>query len=155
MSENVSVSEFARVVGSSRGNVRRLIDQGVIPRNPDGTVPLEIGRVAFQNRKGQKKKDPTDTDNVREETAKAKLAKETYIAKLKELDYRYRKGELAEVEDVKADARRVGSAFMDKIKAIPSRIAVLCEGRSARDIEAIIDDALNDAFTALQTTKFK
>jgi ribosomal protein L19E len=154
MSDNVSVSEFAREVGASRGNVRRLIDQGVIPRNPDGTVPLEAGRAAFENRKGRRDKVVQDTGNVREETAKAKLAKETYIAKLKELDYRYRKGELVEVEDVRAEAQRVAAAVMDKFKAIPPRIAVLCEGRSARDIEAIISDAHNEAFAALHT-KFK
>ena len=151
---SVTIYAFANEVGMSYTHIKRLVKNGTIPSNSDGKIPLEEGLKAFNNRKNKKQDASPEAGNVREETAKAKLAKETYIAKLKELDYRYRKGELVEVEDVRAEAQRVAAAVMDKFKAIPPRIAVLCEGRSARDIEAIIADAHNEAFAALHS-KFK
>ncbi|MBS7328965.1 MAG: hypothetical protein KIG68_09525 [Oxalobacter sp.] len=152
---DISVSGFAREVGMSRANIRRLIDIGAIPRNSDGTIPLEEGLRAFENRKGGKKSAKPSSSDIRDKTAQAKLAKETYTAKLKELDYRHRKGELIEASDVAAEAQRVAGAVLDKLRSVAPRCAVICEGRPAREIESIIDDAINEALAELQTCKFK
>lgn len=43
----VSLREFASHVGKSPALISRLIKRGIIPRNVDGTIPLEAGLHAF------------------------------------------------------------------------------------------------------------
>ncbi len=170
---SVTIAEFARQVGKSPQWIRKLILKGAIPRNPDGKIPLDEGFKAWEEcakrseavKAIQKRQSLPDDDgelassvnsarNITEAFNKARLAKETYLAKLKEIEYRLKKGELIEAEEVKADAQAVASALRERLASIPVRISGLCEGRPAREIEEIIEDAINDALTQFQKTKF-
>ena len=86
---------------------------------------------------------------------KAKLAEKTYQAKLRELEYKLRKGELIERAEVEADATAVGTEIRDRLTAMAARVAGRCEGRPAREIEAIIQDGVNEALRSLKSSKFK
>lgn len=197
-SESIGVREFARQVGCSHVLILNLIKAGKMPQNKDGTVPLEEGLIAFENRKKKKapaekvKKEPKKkkakekvqiTDKVTRETLpedpdddsseieeapeikseklkkvldvteqfnKARLAEKTYQAKLKEIEFKIKKGELIEKSAVEADASRFGAELRERLTSMPVRVAALCERKEAREIEMILQDAIQDALISLQ-----
>lgn len=199
--DGVSVREFANHIGKSHVWVLKLIEKGAIPRNDDGTIPLEAGLRAYKeflaapkNPRGrpskasikekavpvvkekQKKKpkqrakatthiplelyeaekDRKSEEAVNINTAmkKAKLAQTTYQARLRELEYKLKAGELLEKTAVAEEAQQLASQVKSKLLAIPPRISSMCEGRIARDIEEIITDAINQALAELQKCKY-
>ena len=173
MQSGVSIREFARQVGKSEGMIRKLIKQGKLPRNEDGSIPIKEGFTAYDKYAkavdAKKKKTvvalPDNDDapmasamnkamNVTEAFNKARLAEKTYQAKLKELEYKLKHGELVERDKVEADAQATGSLVREQLMSIPVRFSGLCEGRTARDIEEILEDAINDALKALQKSEF-
>ena len=81
---------------------------------------------------------------------KAKLAEKTYQAKLKEIEYRFKSGELLEKSAVEVEARNLAEKVKAALLAIPPRVSSMCEGRLARDIEDILLTAINDALKDLQ-----
>lgn len=56
--ESIGVREFARQVGCSHVLILNLIKSGKMPQNKDGSIPLDEGLIAYENRK--KKKEPKD-----------------------------------------------------------------------------------------------
>ena len=171
----VSVREFARQVGRSPSWISKMARQGKLPRNEDGSIPIQEGFVAYDkfNREveatkaKQKKAEPlpenddapmtesaTKAMSVTEAFNKARLAEKTYQAKLKELEYKLKRGEIVEREKVVADAEAVGAFLREQFMSIPVRYSGLLEGRTARDIEEILEDAINDALKALQKSEF-
>lgn len=194
--EKVTLSEFARQIGRSKAIVSRMVKNGQIPRNSDGSIPLEDGLRAFEdyqntpkNRGGrpskaskaaaekkvkepQKKTAPQpkhkpieEVEAAREEKRqsasdihaalnKAKLADRTFQARLRELDFKMKSGELLEKNAVIAECQWLAEQVKSKLLAIPPRISSLCEGRIAREIEEIITDGINGALTELQKCKY-
>ena len=57
---------------------------------------------------------------------------------------------LIPVERVNHDAEEIGTLIRGKLITIPSRVATICEGRTARDIEEIIDEEINKTLEELQ-----
>ena len=173
--ESVSISEFARQVGKSAQWISKKSRDGTIPRTADGKIPLKAGLKAYDKMlkqqeaikaiRGTPKKSESDDEELSDATAKtmsvtkalnkARLAEKTYQAKLKELEYKLRSGELVEVEKVRQDAQAVASALRENLMSIPVRISGLCEGRPSREIEEIIESAINDAMIQFQKTDFK
>lgn len=180
----VTVREFARQVGRDQALILRLIKKGVLPRNEDGTIPLADGLAAFQAydtapknkggrpKKGEKKQDEAPPDieakapvidaeqrqesiSINTAMRKANLAEKTYKAKLRELEYKRESGELLEKSEVSEAIALAVSNFQAKIRAIPPRIASMCEGRVAREIEEIIAEAHEGAFAELKKLEKK
>lgn len=85
---------------------------------------------------------------------KAKLANQTFQARLRELDYKTKSGELLEKAEVAKEAQWLAEQVKSKLMAIPPRISSMCEGRIAREIEEIITDAINNALKELQKCKY-
>ena len=56
---------------------------------------------------------------------------------------------LIPVEEVDADAEKVGNLIRSKLTTLPSRVSTMCEGRTARDIEEILSDEINNALEEL------
>ena len=156
---NVSVRAFAREIGRSHVWVLKLLKDGALPRNEDGTIPLEEGLKAYnamqdekeeKNKKTNLSQEQAEAMNLNTAMNKAKLAEKTYQARLRELEYKLKAGELLEKSAVTLEAQQLATKIKSKLLAIPSRISVLCEGRMARDIEEIIADAINEALIELQ-----
>ncbi len=59
-------------------------------------------------------------------------------------------GRLFSIERINADAEKVGLAIASKLRTVPQRVSAMCEGRTARDIEAIVTDEINNALEELQ-----
>lgn len=177
MKTGVSIREFARQVGRSPSWISKMARQGKIPRNEDGSIPIEEGFLAYDkfNREVEepkpksKKKEveplPDNDDapmtssaskamNVTEAFNKARLAEKTYQAKLKEIEYKLKRGELIESEKVVADAQATAALVRERLMSIPVRVSGLCEGRTARDIEEILEDAINDVLKSFQKSEF-
>ena len=173
--DSVSIAEFARQVGRSPQWIGKLIKKGTIPKNPDGKIPLDAGFSAWdaqmkkvdalnvlqgknkpltEDDDGELSQSVGKTKNITEAFNKARLAEKTYQAKLKEIEFKLKRGDLIESEKVKADAHQTAAALRGRLVSIPVRIAGLCEGRSAREIEEIIEDAINDALTEFQKSEF-
>ena len=81
---------------------------------------------------------------------KAKLAEKTYQAKLKELEYKLRKGEIIQRTEVEEQVEALAVKVRGKLLAVPVRVAVMCEGRPAREIEDIISTAIDEALADMQ-----
>lgn len=59
-------------------------------------------------------------------------------------------GRLYSIDRINADAEKIGLAIKSKFSSLPARIATVCEGRTARDIEEIISDEINNCLAELQ-----
>lgn len=88
--------------------------------------------------------DPIGVLNAAKAYLTALQAKEEKL-KLDELE-----GRLYSIERINADAEKAGSLVRSKLTTIPARVATLCEGRTARDIEEIITDEINKALEDMQ-----
>jgi len=92
--------------------------------------------------------------NVAEQYSRAKAAKETFAAKKMELEYKRAAGELIHVDEVRDDATKTAAEVRERLFGVPSRVAGMCEGKGAREIERILDDAINEALDALRRSRF-
>ena len=70
--ESIGVREFARQVGCSHVNILNLIKAGRMPQNKDGTIPLDDGLIAYENRK--KKKEPKENSKIKKNRFKQKVS---------------------------------------------------------------------------------
>lgn len=164
---SVSVLEFSKRVGVSHTWIGKLVKKGILKKDDSGLLPvaenLELYKKYADGIDENKRKSlPVDEKRVMDGAGdsvalafnKAKLAEKTYQARLKELDYKVRTGELLEREKVDAEAAWLAEKVKSKLMAIPPRVSSMCEGRIARDIEEIISDAINDALKDLQKVKY-
>lgn len=92
--------------------------------------------------------------NINSAMRKANLAEKTFKAKLRELEYKMKTGELLEKTAVESEASWLAEQLKSKLQAIAPRISSMCEGRIAREIEEIISDAINGALQELQKCKY-
>lgn len=92
--------------------------------------------------------------NINEQYSRAKLARETFNAKITELKYKEAAGRLIPIEKVQYDAAKTGAEVRERLFGIAPRVAGLCEGKTAREIERIIDEEINDALSALKRSRF-
>ena len=92
--------------------------------------------------------------NINEQYSRAKLARETFNAKITELKYKEAAGRLIPIEQVHSDAAKTGAEVRERLFGIAPRVAGLCEGKTAREIERIIDEEINDALSALKRSRF-
>ena len=178
-STSVTLREFARQIGRSHTWVQNKVKSGELPRNDDGSIPVEEGFKAFnvivrevEQKKANRQKpiqtvealpdndeapmtdNVTKAMNVTEAFNKARLAEKTYQAKLKEIEYKLKRGDLIESEKVIADAQATAALVRERLMSIPVRVSGLCEGRTARDIEEILEDAINDVLKSFQKSEY-
>ena len=85
---------------------------------------------------------------------RARTAEKTFQAKLKELEYKKSQGELLPRDEVTADAAAMAEELRGLLFSIPQRIAPLCEGKPAREIEMLIENGINDSLQTLQKSRF-
>lgn len=175
----ISKSEFARRLGISPAMVTKLCRSGRIPVMKNGKLDFEKASAAYEEtrqvgrevsaengKKGHKSVEqpelPSDdaglagggTPGVAAQFNKAKTAEKIYQAKLKKLEYEEKEGSLIAKDVVADDAFLAASELRSRLFSIAPRAAPRCEGKSAREIERIIEDEVNFALQALQDSKF-
>ena len=92
--------------------------------------------------------------NVTEAFNKARAMEKTYQAKLKEIEFKLKQGDLVESAKVRQDAQATASALRARLMSIPVRVAGLCEGRTSREIEEILEGAIDDALKEFKKSEF-
>ena len=168
MSDTVSVRGFAREIGKSHVWVLKLAKAGVIPQNEDGSLPhkeaLEAYRAHIAKKEGGESSsgkegkatthapmaDIDEAVNVGMTYNKAKAKKEAATASIRTLEYLKLKGELVEKKEVEQMAMNLAEKVRGKLMTVGVRIAGLCEGRTAREIEELIDTEINAAMADLR-----
>ena len=61
---------------------------------------------------------------------------------------------MIESEKVIADAQATAALVRERLMSILVRVSGLCEGRTARDIEEILEDAINDVLKSFQKSEY-
>jgi transcriptional regulator with XRE-family HTH domain len=85
---------------------------------------------------------------------KAMLAEKTFNAKIKEIEYKVKKGEVLQLEEAKLELKETGIQLKNRLMAIPSRISSICENKNAREIEKILENEISDALRELAKSRF-
>lgn len=85
---------------------------------------------------------------------RAKLAEKTFQAKLKEMEYKKATGELLEISEVRADARKIAEDIRGKLMSIPQKLAQQIVNKSPREAQRMLEESINKALTALQDSRF-
>ncbi|MEF2913041.1 MAG: hypothetical protein U0O25_01790 [Succinivibrio sp.] len=98
----------------------------------------------YKNWLGQIENNPIAVLNAAKAYMTAVQTKQEKL-KLDELE-----GRLYSIDRINADAEKIGLAIKSKFSSLPARIATVCEGRTARDIEEIISDEINNCLAELQ-----
>ncbi|HMT03022.1 MAG TPA: hypothetical protein PKD00_06905 [Burkholderiales bacterium] len=156
--ELVTQRKFAEIIGTSTANVNKLIKAGKIPI-VKGKVILDKALIAYEL---IKKNTTTNSMSDGMQSAvdialalnKAKLAKEQYLAKLKQLEYEIKQGEYVAITEVEADAEHVATLLRTTLLSLPSRLALQLENKSAHEAQAILEDEINILLTNLNSTRF-
>jgi hypothetical protein len=80
----------------------------------------------------------------------ARTRRETYAAKLAELDYQERAGQLLDRAAVEAEALALGRELRETLLVLPSRLAqALAEASEPHECEALLEAALLEALERL------
>lgn len=85
---------------------------------------------------------------------KVMLAEKTFNAKIKEIEYKVKKGEVLQLEEAKLELKETGIQLKNRLMAIPSRISSICENKNAREIEKILENEISDALRELAKSRF-
>lgn len=172
----VSQRAFGRQVGLSHVRVGQLIKEGKLKTNEDGKIPLNaslkivLGEEELVKKQekieqylektggieGQLTEDLLKMTDSDPNTAFAILrAKELYYKTLqKQLEVDKANGTLISLDDTKAAFKQIAIDVKQELLSIPQRLAVRLENRNAREIEDLLEDAINGALEKLQTTAF-
>lgn len=93
-------------------------------------------------------------ENIDQNPMQVQQAAKAYLLSLQTKEQKMKVEEmerrLIPIERINHDAEEVVSLIRNKLFTIPSRVATVCEGRTARDIEEIIEDEINNSLEELQ-----
>lgn len=92
--------------------------------------------------------------NLAAQFNKAKLAEKTYQAKLKEIEYKKARGELLDIDEVRADAKATAEDVRGKLFAIAPKLAPQVVDKTPREAQRMIEEAINKALAAFHSSRF-
>lgn len=138
----ISRRAFAQAVGVSHSWVNTQVKKGLLPANAEG-IPVPEGFEAFDKLRKEPVKDKPSA-NVQIALAAAKCREKEAQARLKELELLEREGSLVRIEDVEADAAKVGTLLRDKLLMFPARIAAeLFNCKTEREVQNRLEDEMD------------
>lgn len=129
MPDFISQNEFARRKNVNPSKITKALRSGRIESNAEGKIDWETQSQAWEdNRDPSAIRDtpgsPKSEDSpAHANLAKAKLAKETYTAQLRKLEYEERIGKVVERDQVKSAIFKFTRVVRDDILTIPDRVA--------------------------------
>lgn len=147
----VSIRQFGRIVNCSHTQILRLIQKGIITQDESGGVPIQAGVSAFNEYQGKKQKGKANTAGASDfnfDMMNAELLLIESKAQLRELELKTKTGVLLKRADVARVGAKTATDLKAKLFAIPPRLAALCEGRSAAEIETILTQELEPMIDA-------
>jgi len=75
-------------------------------------------------------------------------------ARLKQLELAKIQGEMFDKDTIEADAAAVASEMRNALFSMAARVAVVCEGRNAREIQRIIEEEISTTLEIFQKSEF-
>lgn len=85
---------------------------------------------------------------------RARMEEKRAQAELKKIELEIKRGDFVSVDEVKADATAIASLVRERALSMPARFAGLCEGRTQREIESVLEDAARDILSVFEKSKF-
>lgn len=150
--ECISRAEFGKRNNISRQSVDKWVNSGKLPLK-NGKIIMPDAQYIYDEIKRNNTQAATENTEkaigIGTNLTQAKTVFQTYAAKIKKLEFEKMQGNLIAVDEVINAAEIVTAGFRSEIFSIPSRVAPLCEGKTISQIENIMHNALNDAFTIL------
>lgn len=133
---------FAQAVGVSHSWVNTQVKKGLLPANAEG-IPIPEGFEAFDKLQKEPAKNKPNA-NVQIALAAAKCREKEAQARLKELELLEREGSLIRIEEVEADAAKVGTLLRNKLLMFPARIAAeLFNCKTEREVQNRLEDEMD------------
>ena len=155
----VSMSEYARQRGLDKEAVRQAILAGRLKKSVSRKGNRYDIDSAVADQEWEQNTDPSKQNNTRRSTSppnltQARAVREMYSARLTQLEYEERSGQLCKVEDVKLAAFKSARLTRDAMLNIPARVvneitALLGEipAEKRHEILLILQREINAALT--------
>lgn len=118
----MSLREYATHRGVTLRAVQKALETGRIQKSKDGKIDAASADVSW-NESTDPSKQRGDTSSTSEAFAKARAAREAYNAKLAQLNYEQRSGNLVDSSAVRRRAFENARAVRDVLLNIPNRIS--------------------------------
>jgi len=112
------------------------------PENPHNLSDGPAFIVEFGNMKCK-------DSEIGKETQRSKLMRETFEAHLAQMEYLEKCGKLINMQGMEEANRRIAGSIRSKFLGLPTKIAARCEGKSAAEIQYIIEEEVNTIFSEL------
>ena len=147
MDKFMSATQYAKHRGIAPKNVTKAIEEGRIDAKKSGKkwmINAELADVQWRKNtnmslQDQQKQNESlqvfDDDDGLPSYSQSRAVKESYLAKLKKLEYEKERGSLIDAEEVKRNAYTSGKLVQQKMLAIPDRLAGQLAGMT--DVSAI------------------
>lgn len=156
--EHVSQYAFAAIAGVSRQYVSELVKKGKIRLEKDGKIDVqkalkrlkEVADPADSLRKATAgKKKAGEFDFGIEDYQRSRAAREYYAAQTEKLEYEIMARQHVAVDEVLATWEKFAAAMRTSIRSLPRQLAPLLHGREIGEIEAMLQDAVDQRLLAL------
>ena len=85
------------------------------------------------------------------ETQRSRLLRETYEARLKELELEQKFGELVPLKTIVETNEKIASSMRTKLLALPSKMASVLEGLKPAEIQVQLEDMINSILTEINS----
>lgn len=131
----VSIRQGAKLLGISHEGLRKLILRGLVSKLPDGTLDPAVLRREYaanlhpgrgKGGAGNADAGPDPTHGYRA----ARAVRESFEARLREMEYRQKSGELVSRTEVREAAFKVSRRARDMLLAVASRLGPVLAGTS-------------------------
>lgn len=143
-------ADLARKLKKSRTYISQLVKKGVIKIGKDKKLDLKEAVQAYKNFVDPNYVDDNSTDRATSGFAKSRADKEKFAAKIAELDYLERTGELISRTVHEKQQFEAARACRDGLLSIPGRLSPELMGMTDRkEIERLLEAALIEALERL------
>jgi hypothetical protein len=157
----LGLREYARQRGTSLSTVQKAISSGRISTLPNGMIDSDVADREWRENteprpKGSTKRQQYDEGEVSGATqyTKARAVREHFLARLAQLEFQERTGELVRASEVKIAAFNHSRMLRDRILAVPDRVASIvasesdaakCHSILAEELRKALNEAADDA----------
>ena len=136
-----SQKDVAEYLGKSERSIAYYKSQYDLPVNPDGTYDLDAIDTWVESRKENGIGQPHGKPESGDKSGWEAIYKEMK-ARLAELEFNQKKGELISLADVKSQWTTRIIEVKNALLALPRKLPPLLEGKEKRDMEAIMEQEL-------------
>ena len=150
-----NITELAELAGLSRNRAKQILDTAKVKRDKYRKYPTKLALeclLAFKDSSRSSGHALSNMGNIDAHQndhmmalAAARATAENARARKLELEVAAKEGRLIDRKDVETAALNFATILRNSLMGLPSRLCTTLAGRSADEIETILDDAMRDA----------